>query len=283
MCKSETAAAEQVSRYVWYSLFQWAADQPDRFCGEFHERCGAPARMRSDVKMRGLPTLPSLTLPFNLRWLEGRFIGCKHHGKPTNVYPFASGGLDLRSRALIKRTKPCMRGLCQHPAPGACDATTGLKTWSCLESVKVVLADLTWRKWSQPSRMYYRSKASQFREPWSPRTYNAQLAHTTVVHGAKELPKSLDCRQGAGDLNWTAASPALAPVLMLARRRGLPNQSAVEWRVVDLNGTREFQSVFDVEAHPNPCSRLSTCLGGTTVVEEAQVQAAAFNPSGVAI
>ena len=34
---AETAAAERLSRYVWYSLFQWVSDQPARFCGDFNK------------------------------------------------------------------------------------------------------------------------------------------------------------------------------------------------------------------------------------------------------
>lgn len=202
----ELREASRVSHLSWYGLFQWAAadqDRPDKvaYCGESTNA-----------------------------WLGGGpAVGCRRDWPAAFAHPFASGGLDVRSRNLVNETRSCMQdqGMFERMfgEHNSCDNFLGYLLWKC--TARAFLFDLTFRKWAHPH--------VQFTE--------ARRAHATLIHPAKDTARH----------QWDVPGPALAPVAMIARRVITGRRVHVEWRPLNATAVQRFQEVFDVAKHPEPC------------------------------
>lgn len=131
---------------IWMSLFQWCAQEQSTFRGRF---CPHGS-------------------------LSGR---CRFPGA-TVTTGFASGGFDLRSRALVR-----MSSGCEHTSFsnfGSCDGGHGVHLAKCLHSNNkdVQLHDFVWRNW---------------RHSWNWRSlrHNWHMPNTLVAHNVKNQSISM--------------------------------------------------------------------------------------------
>lgn len=216
----ELLAVSQLSPLIWFGMFQWCAhnraDGTGAWCGESSFRWGGRGRGRG-------------------------FSRCKSNWKEGLVYPFASGGLDIRSRGFVARTKRCLLISRTEEATshGSCDGGLGKLTWdACGEGLDPMIVDVTWRKWVYPFRALERLRNAT--------TMAALKDHVTVMHPNKNYREHVD---------WNVSSPALGPLVMKARRVDAGNRSVVEWEPMNSSVVKTFEQFFVINNEKNryPC------------------------------